>query len=216
MVELRKRKAPAQPPNPERRGKRTHLPAAASKSPAQRADDTSHSAPSSLNLKVGATIELDNFGGDFETNDGNKTTLRILTNSSKNGIVIFIYPRASTPGCTKQACLFRDNYETLADKGLSIYGLSADSPKANTTFKMKQRLPFTLLCNPTYTLIAALGLKKSPKGTIRGIVALDKEGKVLLTQAGGPDATIEAARKLAAGLESENSEPASLPAKGSQ
>lgn len=106
---------------------------------------------------------------------------------------------------TKQACLFRDNYDSITESGLSVYGLSADSPKANTTFKTKQRLQYPLLCNPTATLIAALGLKKSPKGTIRGIFAIDKEGKVLILQAGGPDATLDAARNLAAGLKKPSS-----------
>lgn len=118
---------------------------------------------------------------------------------------------------TKQACLFRDNYDSIMESGLSIYGLSADSPKANTTFKAKQRLPYPLLCNPTATLIAALGLKKSPKGTIRGVFAIDKHGKVLIIQAGGPDATLDAARKLVAELKEQSSKDetrhASPPAK---
>lgn len=68
--------------------------------------------------------------------------------------------------------------------GLSIYGLSADSPKSNTTFKTKQNLPFDLLCDPAANLIAAIGMKKAPKGTIRGVFVVDKEGKVLAAEAG--------------------------------
>ena len=97
---------------------------------------------------------------------------------------------------TKQACLFRNNYEHLTSTGLSIYGLSADSPKANTTFKSKQNLPYPLLCDPGTTLIAAIGFKKAPKGTTRGIFSVDKKGKVLIRQAGGPDATVEAVQEL--------------------
>lgn len=99
---------------------------------------------------------------------------------------------------TKQVCLFRDNYTHLTSTGLSIYGLSADSTKANTTFKTKQNLSYTLLCNSSATLIGAIGFKKAPKGTTRGVFAVDKNGKVLLRQAGGPDATVDAVQKLVA------------------
>ena len=107
---------------------------------------------------------------------------------------------ASTSG-TNQVCLFRDNYESLTSTGLSIYGLSADSPKANTTFHTKQKLTYPLLCDPSAKLIAAIGLKKTPKGTQRGVFAVDKDGKVLLSQPGGPAGTVEAVRKL---VEEEN------------
>lgn len=99
---------------------------------------------------------------------------------------------------TKQACLFRDNFVHLSSTGLSIYGLSGDSPKANTTFKTKQNLPYELLCNPSYGLIGAIGLKKAPKGTIRGVFAVDKSGKVLIREQGGPDATVDAVQKIVA------------------
>jgi peroxiredoxin Q/BCP len=75
---------------------------------------------------------------------------------------------------TNQACLFRDSYTPLTATGFSIYGLSTDSPKANTTFKEKQKLPYELLCDPSSTLIAAIGLKKSPSGTQRGVFVIDK------------------------------------------
>ncbi|PYH74023.1 thioredoxin peroxidase DOT5 [Aspergillus vadensis CBS 113365] len=194
MVELRKRKAPAQAPAAERKAKKVQ------ESTVSRKPDVSKAISDDKAPKVGDKLDLDNFGGEFETDEGQKTTLKDLVDASEAGVVLFTYPRASTPGCTKQACLFRDNYDSITESGLSIYGLSADSPKANTTFKTKQRLPYPLLCNPTATLIAALGLKKSPKGTIRGIFAIDKHGKVLILQAGGPDATLDAARNLAAEL----------------
>lgn len=100
---------------------------------------------------------------------------------------------------TKQACLFRDGYEQLTSTGLSIYGLSTDSPKANTTFKTKQNLPYPLLCDPKASLIGSIGLKKSPKGTIRGVFVVDKEGKVLVSEPGSPASTVEAVEKLVKG-----------------
>lgn len=94
--------------------------------------------------------------------------------------------------------MFRDEYETLTATGLSIYGLSTDSPKANTTFKTKQNLPYPLLCDPSATLIAAIGLKKAPSGTTRGVFVVDKSGKVLASEPGGPAPTVEVVKKLVA------------------
>lgn len=93
-------------------------------------------------------------------------------------------------------CLFRDSYKPLTADGLAIYGLSTDSPKANTTFKDKQKLPYPLLCDPKATLIAAIGLKKTPKGTQRGVFVVDKKGKVLVAEPGGPAATAQTVKAL--------------------
>jgi len=99
------------------------------------------------------------------------------------------------PGTT-QACLFRDAYEPLTATGLSIYGLSTDSPKANTTFKTKQNLPYPLLCDPSSTLIKAIGMHKAPKSAKRGVFVVDKQGKVLAVEGGGPAATVEVVKKV--------------------
>jgi len=104
------------------------------------------------------------------------------------------------PPGTKQVCLFRDSYAPLTAGGLAIYGLSTDSPKANTTFKDKQKLPYPLLCDPAATLIGAIGLKKAPKGTTRGVFVVDKAGKVLAAQAGSPDGTVAVVKKIVEGL----------------
>ena len=97
---------------------------------------------------------------------------------------------------TTQVCLFRDSFDPITTTGYSIYGLSSDSTKANTTFKAKQKLPYTLLCDPAQTLISSIGFKKQPKGTIRGVFVVDKEGKVLASESGGPAKTLEVVRKL--------------------
>ncbi|KAI1208691.1 AhpC-TSA-domain-containing protein [Annulohypoxylon truncatum] len=204
-VELRKRKAPAPAPEPPTK-KQTKVSKVAAKvketvkgKPAKSAKPADANGSSkAAKPVVGDIVALDGFGGEIETNDGKKTTLKALVDESKSGVVIFTYPKASTPGCTTQACLFRDSYEPLTKGGLAIYGLSSDSPKANTTFKTKQNLPYPLLCDPSATLIGAIGLKKAPKGTTRGVFAIDKTGKVLLAEPGGPAATVDAVKKLVA------------------
>jgi len=148
---------------------------------------------------VGDTVDLSAFGGEIETHEGAKTTLKALVEESKGGVVLFTYPRASTPGCTTQACLFRDSFTPLTATGFQIYGLSSDSPKSNTTFKTKQNLPYTLLCDPAATLIKAIGMHKTPKGTKRGVFVVDKAGKVLAAETGGPAATVDVVKNLVEG-----------------
>ncbi|KAI2640228.1 AhpC-TSA-domain-containing protein [Xylaria nigripes] len=222
-VELRKRKAPAAPaPVPEppakKQSKVSKAPAkvkAPAKGTAAKPADTNGTSKSAKPV-VGNTVSLKGFGDQVETNDGVKTTLEALVDESKAGVVLFTYPKASTPGCTNQVCLFRDAYADLTKEGLAIYGLSTDSPKANTTFKTKQNLPFPLLCDPDATLIDAIGFKKTPKGTTRGVFVVDKTGKVLVAEAGGPAATLDAVKKLvAAGLSAPKDEaPADKPLNG--
>ncbi|GAB7348254.1 hypothetical protein MBLNU459_g6245t1 [Dothideomycetes sp. NU459] len=173
--------APAPEPEPEAEEPKVEAPAAA---PEKKA---APSGPPKNNDKV----DLDGFGGEVETHDGKKVTLKSLVEESKAGVVLFTYPKASTPGCTTQACIFRDTYESLTATGLSIYGLSTDSPKANTTFKTNKKLPYSLLCDPAASLIGAIGLKKSPKGTVRGVFVIGKDGTVLSTGPGNPAGTVE-------------------------
>ena len=97
---------------------------------------------------VGKKINLTNdFGGKISTHEGKSVTLADLLKqgAASKGVVIFTYPKASTPGCTTQACLFRDNYKPLQEAGYAAYGLSSDSEKANGGFVAKQGLPFPLL-----------------------------------------------------------------------
>lgn len=208
--ELRKRKAPASEPalappakkKAEKKGpvakaidKAKEVVATKLKAETKKNGATSASA-SSGKVAVGETIELDGFGGEVETNDGVKTTLKKLVDESKSGVVLFTYPKASTPGCTSQVCMFRDSYGPLTSTGFAIYGLSRDSPKANTNFKEKQKLQYPLLCDSGASLISAIGFKKAPSGTIRGVFVLDKSGKILAAESGAPAATVAVVKKL--------------------
>lgn len=107
MVELRKRKAPAEPAGEPTAAKKSNP----AKPAGGKAKDTAAggeegtsaaangSSSSNGNLAVGETITLEGFGGEIETNDGEKTTLKKLVDESKGGVVLFTYPKASTPGC---------------------------------------------------------------------------------------------------------------------
>lgn len=212
--ELRKRKAPPPAPEPPKKkaapvkkaaakaketkdakeAVKTKAAAAPAPTPAPAPAKTNGAA--SKKVAVGDTVDLASFGGEVTLNDGTATTLADLVEKSGSGVVLFTYPKASTPGCTTQACLFRDSYEPLTKDGLAIYGLSRDSPKSNTTFKEKQKLSYPLLCDPKATLISAIGLSKAPSSTQRGVFVIDKKGKVLLAEPGSPAGTVAAVKKL--------------------
>ncbi|KUF93009.1 hypothetical protein AM588_10006402 [Phytophthora nicotianae] len=94
------------------------------------------------------------------------------------GVVFFMYPRANTPGCTKQACGFRDNIQTIKDAGFTVYGLSGDSPKSLTNWKTKQSLPFDLLSDPEHKLISYFGSSLPGNKVQRSHVVILKGGVV--------------------------------------
>lgn len=96
--------------------------------------------------------------------DGKEISLKKVSDEHRI-VVVFGYPKASTPGCTRQACGFRDNFEELK-KHAAIFGLSADTVNAQKKFQDKQNLPFDLLSDPERHLVGLLGAKKSPQSGI--------------------------------------------------
>jgi peroxiredoxin Q/BCP len=99
--------------------------------------------------------------------------------------VVFFYPKASTPGCTAEACNLRDNYKELQNKGYRILGVSADSQKRQSNFKNKYDFPFPLIADEDKTLIKAFGvwgpkkfMGKSYEGIHRMTFLVDQTGVV--------------------------------------
>ena len=91
-------------------------------------------------------------GGD---QDGNTHT---LADYAGKKLVVFFYPKASTPGCTAEACDLRDNFERFQSNNYAILGVSADSAIRQTKFKEKYELPFPLLADEDKSVIAAFGV----------------------------------------------------------
>ncbi|MDG0818022.1 peroxiredoxin [Bdellovibrio svalbardensis] len=73
--------------------------------------------------------------------------------------VLYFYPKAGTPGCTKQACAFRDNIEKIRSQGADVFGISADSVEAQAAFHKEHRLTFTLLADPEDKVVNLYGSK---------------------------------------------------------
>ena len=90
------------------------------------------------------TLKVGDKAPNFETKD-NQGIIRKLDDYSGKKLVVFFYPKASTPGCTAEACNLRDHYQTFQSKGYEILGVSADSEKRQQNFVQKHQLPFPLL-----------------------------------------------------------------------
>ncbi|KAI9639093.1 AhpC-TSA-domain-containing protein [Dioszegia hungarica] len=94
--------------------------------------------------------------------------------AGERGAVLFLYPKANTPGCTNQACGFRDAFDEIAELGYDVYGLSRDGPTAQKNWKVKQKLTYKLLCDPESKLIKRLGAFVLPKNTKRSHFIFEK------------------------------------------
>ncbi len=100
-------------------------------------------------------------------------------------VVLYFYPRDNTPGCTQEACDFRDRAEALAAKDAVVLGVSTDTVKSHQGFKSKHSLPFTLLADPDKELVSAYGVYREKKqygrsfmGTVRTTFVIDEEGVI--------------------------------------
>jgi peroxiredoxin Q/BCP len=104
-------------------------------------------------------------------------------------LIVYFYPAASTPGCTKEACDFRDNLRDLNGAGLDVVGVSPDSPAKLAKFRDDQELTFPLLSDPDRKVLTAWGAYgekkmygKTVQGVIRSTFVVDEDGKVAVAQ----------------------------------
>jgi len=118
----------------------------------------------------------------LEGSDGTQHTLKQHAGKT---VVIYFYPKDNTPGCTKEACGFRDNYKELVDNGVVVLGVSKDSLTAHSKFISNYSLPFVLLSDPDCSMMQAYeayGEKvtcgKKSIGTIRSTVVIGPDGVV--------------------------------------
>ncbi|MEJ7560542.1 MAG: thioredoxin-dependent thiol peroxidase [Pedobacter sp.] len=114
--------------------------------------------------------------------DGNEVSLSQFAGKT---VVLYFYPKDDTPGCTAEACDFRDNYQGLAAKEIVVLGVSVDDEKSHKKFVTKHSLPFTLLADTDKKIVEAYGVwgeksmyGKTYMGTNRKTFIIDKEGKI--------------------------------------
>jgi peroxiredoxin Q/BCP len=104
-------------------------------------------------------------------------------------VVVYFYPADDTPGCTTQACSFRDNYVQIEERNAVVLGISPDNQSSHQKFKTKYNLPFTLLVDEDHSITdtyGAWGEKTRPggekyMGVIRSQVVVDENGRVINT-----------------------------------
>lgn len=101
-------------------------------------------------------------------------------------VVLYFYPKADTPGCTKQACGVRDVYPKIEAEGATVIGISPDQPEALAKFREKYDLPFILLSDPDHEVAEAYGVwgekkvfGKTHMGITRSHFAIDEEGRLI-------------------------------------
>ncbi len=93
----------------------------------------------------------------FTAKDQNGKTVS-LTDFSGKSVILYFYPKDDTPGCTAEACSFRDNYQSMLSKGFEVIGVSTDDEKSHKKFETKYSLPFTLIADSDKSIVEAYGV----------------------------------------------------------
>ncbi len=129
-------------------------------------------------------IKAGDIAPEFSTRDaqGNPVT---LSDFRGQNVVLYFYPKDDTPGCTKEACSFRDADATYAEQGIKVLGVSLDDEASHQAFASKYSLPFTLLSDTEHQVAEAYGVygehqygDKTFLGVARKTFLIDKQGKI--------------------------------------
>lgn len=127
---------------------------------------------------------------DFESQTDAGETIKLSDYKGKK-VILYFYPKADTPGCTKQACNFRDNYGAFEERDVVVLGVSYDTVEEQKAFKEKFNLPFTLIADPEHQISALYsvwdeheittksGNIRTYTGIFRSTLVIDGEGKVI-------------------------------------
>lgn len=133
-------------------------------------------------LEVGAKAPA------FSLSDADGNTVK-LSDFKGRKVIVYFYPAASTPGCTKQACDFRDSLSELNEAGLDVIGISPDKPEKLAKFRDKEELTFPLLSDPSREVLTAWGAfgeksmyGKTVQGVIRSTFVVDEKGNIEVAQ----------------------------------
>jgi len=124
-------------------------------------------------------LKVGDLAPDFEgpTSDGTQLGLKDFV--GKKNVVLYFYPKDDTPGCTKEACSFRDNMGTVRKMGAEVIGVSLDSVESHKKFVSKYKLPFPLISDKEKRIAEAYGvLRDTGTSTNRVTFIIDKAGKI--------------------------------------
>jgi peroxiredoxin Q/BCP len=133
-------------------------------------------------------LEVGDKAPAFSLPDANGNTVSLADYKGRK-VIVYFYPAASTPGCTKEACDFRDNLSELNDAGLAVVGISPDKPTKLAKFSDDQNLTFPLLSDPDRKVLTSWGAfgektmyGKTVQGVIRSTFVVDERGKIAVAQ----------------------------------
>ncbi len=120
----------------------------------------------------------------FTAKNQNGATISLSDYKGKK-VILYFYPKDDTPGCTAEACDFRDNYQSLTSKGYEVIGVSTDDEQSHKKFESKYTLPFTLVADTDKKIVEQYGVwveknmyGKKYMGTSRKTFLIDEEGRI--------------------------------------
>lgn len=126
------------------------------------------------------TIQVGDTAPDFTLPSQTGTPVSLHDFRGKKAVVLYFYPKDDTPGCTKESCAFRDQYETFKEAGAEVIGVSGDSLESHQKFAGKYNLPFLLLSDSNNYLRKLYGVPAAAFGMLPGRVTyvIDQDGVV--------------------------------------
>jgi len=131
-----------------------------------------------------ATLKAGDKAPDFTAKDQNGKEIS-LSQFKGTQVILYFYPKDDTPGCTAEACDFRDNYQSLQGKGFQVIGVSTDDEKSHKKFETKYSLPFPLIADADKHIVEAYGVwveknmyGKKYMGTARTTFIIDADGVI--------------------------------------
>ena len=130
-------------------------------------------------LGTGTGLRAGDRAPDFTLEDQDGRPVSLADFRGKRNVVVYFYPKDDTPGCTREACAFRDDYEAFQEAGAEVLGISSDTSESHRRFAAKHRLPFRLLADPGGKVRAAFGVPRTA-GLLPGRVTyvIDREGVI--------------------------------------
>ncbi|ATB39640.1 peroxiredoxin [Cystobacter fuscus] len=126
------------------------------------------------------TIKVGDEAPDFNFTHKNGSPASLKSLRQQKAVVLYFYPKDETPGCTAQACSFRDAYEDFVQVGAEVIGVSSDETSSHESFATRHRLPFTLISDADGSLRKSYGVPRSFMGLLPGRVTyvIDRQGIV--------------------------------------
>ena len=132
-----------------------------------------------------ATLKEGDLAPSFTATNQNGETVSLSDYKGKN-VILYFYPKDDTPGCTAEACSFRDNYQAMLGKGFEVIGVSTDDEKSHKKFVNKYSLPFALIADTDKSIVEAYGVwveksmyGKKYMGTARTTFIINPEGVIV-------------------------------------